>query len=182
MRVVESSNELIIQETPGCLWLFASLFCFVGGVFVYGTLGGFDNLHTVPFWVIPVTFAMGSIALAVGVWLIYHAPVTRIVLNRTDETVRLTRYGLFGKRQSFFSFDDIKQFFLIEEKDDEDNLIWSLGINLTSGETIKISALPSHSEEFKRKFVFETNQFMYKQMPSHQAVLELEDESDTKMS
>lgn len=177
MRVKQSPNELIIQETPGCFWIFGSLFCLVGGVFVYGALGGFSNHDAVSVWTIILTFFMGAIAFAVGFWVIFHAPVTKVRLDRLNETVTLERYGLAGKRKIVYHFQEIKQFFLIEEKDDEDNPIWWLAMDLTGGEKVKISSMPSHSEDDKRSLVFETNQFMYKQMPSHRDVLELEDES-----
>jgi hypothetical protein len=177
MRVKQSPNELIIQETPGCFWIFGSLFCFVGGLFIYGSLGGFSNRDAVSRWAIILSFFMGAIACAVGVWIIFQSPVTKVVLDRLAETVTLERYGLAGKRKTVYSFHEIKHFFLIEEKDDEDNPIWWLAMDLTGGEKVKISSLPSHSEDYKRSFVFETNQFMYKQMPSRRDVLESEDES-----
>jgi hypothetical protein len=177
MRADESGNELIIRETPGCLWLLGGLFCLVGGVFVYGALGGFSNRDEFSFWTLALAFLMGTVGVFAGVWVIYRAPVTKLSLNRTDENVTLTRYGLFGKRADSYRFGEIKQFLLIEEKDDESNPIWLLGMDLTSGETVKISSLPSHSEDFKRRFVFEANQFIYKQIPSpHLALLDLEGE------
>lgn len=182
MKIKQNANELIIRETPGCLWIFGLLFCFVGGVFVYGSLGGFTNWNEVSVWIILMSFVMGAIACGVGYWVILRAPVTKIVISRASETVTHTRYGLFGVKKNIYSFDRIKQFCLVEEKDDESNTIWSLGMELASGETVKISSLPSHFEEFKINFVFESNKFMYKQMPSHETVYELEDESRPKIS
>jgi hypothetical protein len=183
MRADESGNELIIRETPGCLWLLGGLFCLVGGVFVYGALGGFSNRDEFSFWALAAAFLMGAIGIVGGVWIIYRAPLTTLNLNRADETLTLTRHGLFGKRTDLYRFGEIQQFLLLEEKDDESNPIWSLGIELTDGETVKISSLPSHSENFKRRFVFAANQFIYKQIPSpHQALSELEGESATDSS
>lgn len=182
MQTKRAENELIIQETPGCLWILGLLFVFIGGIFVYGSLGGFTNADEVPQYAIYLAFLMGSIGVAAGVWVIFHAPVTKVFINRQTETVALVRRGLFGKRENIYSFEQIKQFCLIEEKDSEGDDIWSLGMELSSGERIKISSLESHSEKFKRDFVFETNQFMYKQMPNYKSALELEDENRTKIS
>lgn len=173
----QSPNELILQETPGCFWIFGSLFCLVGAVFVYGSLGGFSNYEDASFWALFLSFFLGAMALAVGFVIIFQTPVTKLVFDRLSETVVLERYGLAGKRKSVYKFGEIKQFFLIEEKDDEDKPVWSLAMHLASGETVSISSMPSHSEDERRQVVFETNQFMYKQMPSHRDVLELEDES-----
>jgi hypothetical protein len=176
MQIDRTENELIIRETPGCLWIFGLFFALVGGVFVYGSLGGLADYERQAIWMLAFAFVTGGIGVATGVWIIYRAPITKIVVNRIDYKVRMTRYGLFGRRETFYDFDDIEQFCLIEEQDDESNPIWSLGMNLTSGETIKISSLPSHDERFKREFVFQTNEFMYKQISVTESVFELTDE------
>ena len=177
MKIEQTHNEIIISDTPGCLWFVGLFFTMISGIFVYGSLGGFTNYKDYSPWVIGLTFLMGAIGIGVGIWLIYNAPITKIVLNRTDETVFMTRFGLFGKRETVYSFDEIQRFCLVEEKDDEGSNIWSVGMILTNGETIKITSLPSHSEEYERKYVFQTNEFMYKQIPSFRDAFELEGES-----
>lgn len=182
MQTEQTENELIIRETPGCLWILGLFFAIIGGVFVYGSLGGLTDWDRQAAWMLAITFVMGSMGVAAGIWIIYGAPITKVVIDRIENTVLMTRYGLFGKRETFYAFDEIEQFCLIEEKDDESNPIWSLGMNLSRGETIKISSLPSHDERFKQKFVFQTNEFMRKQIPSSEMILELEDEDEPEIS
>ncbi len=182
MQTEQTQNELIIRETPGCLWIFGLFFAFVGGVFVYGALGGFSNWDRHSVWTLLITFVMGSFAVAAGVWIIYGAPITRVVINRVENTLLMTRYGLFGKRETFYDFEEIEHFCLIEEQDDESNPIWSLGMRLADDELIKISSSPSHDERFKQNFVFQINEFTCKQLPSTQMILESEDEDDAEMS
>lgn len=181
MRISQTANELVIEEAPGCLWIFGLFFAFVGGMFVYGALGGLTDYERHEFWMLALAFLMGSVGVGVGLWIIYGAPVTKVVVDRIENTVLMTRYGLFGKRETFYALDEIERFCLVEEKDGEGDPIWSLGINLTNGETIKISSLPSHDERFKSNFVFQTNEFTNKQMPPAQMILELEDERDREM-
>lgn len=176
MQFERIDNELIIRETPGCLWIFALLFLVVGGLFVYGSLGNFTNQSSVPFWLITVAFVMGSIGCAVGLRLIHRSPITKIVVDRDSETVAYTTYGLTGRTHKVYHFDEIEEFCLIEDRDSEGGLIWSLGMEIAGGETIKISSLESHDEIFKRDFVFQANEFMGKQMPIAKSVFELEDE------
>ena len=177
MQIERTENELILSETPGCLWLFSLLFIVVGGLFVYGALGGFTNRSEYSFWVLPVAFLMGAIGCATGLWMIYRSPITKISINRDTETLDYTTYGIDGRTHRTYYFDQIEKFCLIEETDSEGDPVWSLGMEIAGGETIKISALESHRELFKRDFVFRINEFMYKEMPSAQAVFELEDES-----
>ena len=176
MQIQRTENELILRETPGCLWIFGLFFALVGGAFVYGALGGFTDYARHGFWMLAAAFVMGSIGVATGAWIIYRAPVTKIIINRIAGEVLMTRYGLFGRRQTLFHFDEIEQFSLIEDEDDEGNPIFSLGMDLTNGDRLQISALPSHDERFKREFVFQTNEFMHKQIASTEMILQLEDE------
>lgn len=175
MKITQTANELIIKETPGCLWLFGLFFAVIGGFFVYGASGGFTNYHEMAHWVISLTLIMGFIGVGVGIWIIYNAPITKVVVNRLDETVFLSKKSLFGKTTRTFSFDQINNFRLIEDKDDEGEPIWFFGLELNDGEHIKITSLATHSEEAERKFVFQTNQFMFKQMPTFQNYLELDE-------
>ncbi len=167
MRIKQNPNELIIQETPGCLWFVGLFFSMVGGTFVYGALGGFSNWDEVPFWQLALAFFMGAIAVAGGIWIIYQAPISQIVIDRIEDKVLLKRRGLFGKHETGYKFSEIKEFCLIEDKDDEGSPIWSVGIELINSEKIKITSMPLHSEDIQRKYIFETNEFMRKQMPSY---------------
>ena len=182
MQADRTENALIIRETPGCLWLFALLFLIVGGIFVYGAFGNFTDRGAVPFWVIAVAFIMGSIGCAVGLRLIHRSPITKVVIDRDRETVAHTTYGLTGRTHAVYHFDEIEKFCVTEETDDEGAPVWSLGMEISGGETVKISSLESRDENFKRDFVFRINEFMGKQIPSVETVFELENESDDEMS
>ncbi len=182
MQTEQTENELIIRETPGCLWIVGLFFALAGGTFVYGALGGFSNWRDQSLWTLVVAFLMGSIAVAAGIWIIYGAPITKVIIDRVEDTVRMTRYGLFGKRESYYDFAEIERFYLVEEKDTEGDDIWFLGMELTDGETIKISSFASHDERFKSNFVFQTNEFTRKQIPSSQMILDSEDEDDAEIS
>ncbi len=178
MKTKQTANELTFQETPGCLWVVGLFFAVMGGILVWGTLGGFSNWNEVPFWQLALAFVIAASAIVGGVWVISKAPVTKVVINRIENAVLMTRWGFFGRRQTVFSFDEIKRFCLIEEKDDEGSPIWYLGMKMTDDEMIKITSLASHSEEYERKYVFETDEFMRKQIPPAQMVLEFEDENE----
>ncbi len=182
MRLKEEFNQIIIEETPGCLWFAGLFFAFVGGIFVYGSLGGLTDYAKQSPWMLALSGVMGSIGVAVGIWIIYNSPITKVFVNRAENRVLLKRYGLFGKKETVYRFDEIECFRLIEAKDDEGSPIWSFGLELSNGELLKITSLPSHSEEYERRHVFQINDFMQLAIPSYQSSDELKDESETKIS
>ena len=173
MQTEQTQNELIISETPGCIWIVGLFFALIGGIFVYGALGGFTDYDRHAPWTITLTFLMGSAAVGTGVWIIYSAPISKIVIDRIEETVRIRRWGLFGKQERFYAFEEIERFILLEEKDNEGDEVWALGMMLMNDETVRISSVPSHDERFKSNFVFQINEFMHKQLTSVEIALEL---------
>lgn len=176
MRAERSGNKLIIKETPGCLWLFGLFFALIGSVFVYGAIGGYSNFNDISPWVIAAHFFGGLCAIAAGYWIIYNAPLTRITIDRNTETVTQKTRGLSRRSDVVYRFDEIEQFRLIEKPDFDNDFVWSLGMELKDGELIEISAIQSPVESFKRDFVFQTNEFMYKSLTPYQAVLGSDEE------
>ena len=181
MNISQTENELVIRESPGCLWLSGLFFAFVGGVFVYGALGGLNDYARQSPLVLAIALSMGLIGVGAGIWIIYEAPITKIVADRIENTLVMTRYGLFGKRETFYDFDDIEYFCLLEEKDDEGSPIWSFAMKLADEEVIKITSLASHSEEYERVYVFRANEFMRKQLTPTQMFFDGQDEEDAEM-
>jgi len=177
VRIERTGQTLTITETPGCLWLFGLFFAVIGASFVYGAAGGYSNYDRLDRLILVAHMAMGMLAIASGYWIIFKAPITRIKIDRNTETVSYSKKGLAGRSDVNYRFDQIAGFTLIEELDDDGCPIFSLGMQLTDGEPLRVSAMQSHSEQFKRNFVYQANTFMYKQMPSANEVFALEDET-----
>lgn len=176
MKTTQNENFLTLYETPGCLWFVGLFFMLVGGIFVYGALGGLKDYQSQSPWMLAAALLMGSCGIGCGIWIIYGAPITKVVIDRVNAEVVMTKRGLFGKRETVYAFEEIKYFRLIEEADDEGAPVWSVGMELSDGELIKVTSLPSHSEEYERKYIFQTNEFMRKEMPSYRNVFELEND------
>lgn len=178
MHANRTENELIFQETPGCLWFFGLLFAAVGGVFVFGAIGGFRNWDGTAFWQIALTLLIGSSGTAAGFWIIHNAPISKIVIDRVEDKIYLTRRRLFEKSETVYEFEEVERFRLIEDIDDEGSPIWYFGMDLIDGESIKITSLPFHSEEVQERQVFDANEFARKSMPIWETVLEIDERID----
>ena len=178
MHTEQTENELIIRETPGCLWIVGLFFASVGGIFVYGALGGLADYARQSPLMLVLALVIGAIGVGAGIWIIYKAPITKIVINRIENTLSMTRYGLLGSTETFYDFDDIKYFCLTEDIDDEGSPIWYFALKLNDDEIIKITSLASHSETYERQYVFQGNEFMRKQIPPAQMVFEIEDDTE----
>lgn len=181
MKIERSDQILAIKEKPVGLWIVAIFFAAIGAVFAYGALGGYSNFSQITPLVIGVHLFGGLCGIAAGYWLLFLAPITLITIDRSTETVTYRRHGLFGRNDAEYSFAEIRGFSLIEEIDSEGDPVFSLGMELENNESIRISAVQSPVESFKRNIVFQANEFLYKQMPSYRAELEPEDETQTSI-
>ena len=160
MQAKQIDDELILRDAPGCLWLFGAFFVFVGGVFVYGSLGGFTNRDEVPWWLIPFSFFMGATTVGVGIWQIAAHPSSKVTMNSLTKTVLHERRGLFKKSDRIFRFDEIRHFSVEQSEDDESNPIWKLELNLTSGETVELTSVWERNQEKCEAVAQTANQFL----------------------
>lgn len=156
------------------LWFLGIFFAAIGSVFVYGSLGGYSNYNEASRLAIAAHLFGGLTGVAAGYWIFYIAPVTIITIDRDAETVIHRKRGISGKSDIKYRFDEIRQFRLIEEPDFDNDFIWSLGLELADGEIIKISAIESTVESFKRDLVFQANEFMNRPLPSYRDTLDIE--------
>jgi hypothetical protein len=174
MHTNKTENELTIQETPGCVWFIGGGFAIIGGMLTYGTLGGFSNWNEVARWELVISFVIGLSVILGGILTIRVSPISKVVINRIEDTVVVTRRGLFVRDKFVYEFDEIKNFCQIEDVDSDDCPVWFFGFELNTGEIIKITSIPIHSEDFQRKYVFESNEFARKSLPDFHSGMEIE--------
>jgi hypothetical protein len=178
MHTDRTENELTIQETPGCVWFLGAGFAIIGGMLTYGTLGGFSNWNEVSRWELVFAFVIGLSVIFGGIWTIRMSPISKVVINRTENIVILSRRGLFVREKFIYNFDEIKHFCQIEDVDSEDCAVWYFGLELKTGEILKITSIAIHSEDFQRKYVFESNEFARKSLPTWEPALEIDKSID----
>ncbi len=181
MKIERDGQTLAISETPGWLWIFGCFFIVIGAAFVYGASGGYSNYDEATRFEIAAHFIGGLTAVAVGFGVIWYAPLTRLTIDRNTETVTLKRRGISGRANRVFRFEEVKQFFILEDVDSDGDPVWSLGMELADSEIVEISVFKTPDEKFKRDVAFQANELMYKQLPSYRDAFVPEDESSTLM-
>jgi hypothetical protein len=162
MKIKQTENELILRDSPGCLWIFGLFFALIGAVFVFGALGGFTNYDEVPRYAIYLSFLMGAIAVGVGIWQSAAHPLSKIIVDAQVKTVRHTQRGLFKKHDETYHFEEIAQFIVLEDEDDESNPVWKMAMLLNDGETIELTKVWSHDEKQYLETAQNVNQFARK--------------------
>jgi hypothetical protein len=160
MKVFEKENELIIKETPAIIWFIGMFFTIIGGIFVYGSFGGFTNYNEVGIIVIYITRFMAFCAVAVGIWTIYKAPITYIRINNLTKNLNITKTSIFGKSDENINLENVRKFLLIEGRDDENLPIWTFGYEKNDGDLVELASMPLHSEDYQKNLVFQLNKYI----------------------
>lgn len=160
MKIKYAESRLILQDAPGCLWIFGAFFAFVGAVFVYGSLGGFENRSEVPRYAIYLAFLMGAMGVGVGIWQIYEHPLSRIYLDKQSRTIVFKRTGLLRKSEEIYRFEQLAEFFIDEDKDDEGDSIWRVAMKLNGGETIETTKIWERNRKDCERVAATANDFV----------------------
>jgi hypothetical protein len=144
MQIKQSSQQLVLRDSPGCFWLLGMLFVVVGGLFAAGSLGLFTNAHTLSIAQRLLVLLMGSTGVGVGIGVIVQAPQTVSVFDRQMQQVVITRRGLLGRTVSRYSFPDITTLQIREHADSEGSPVFQLELVLRSQQPVPLSRLWMH--------------------------------------
>ena len=182
MKVFQTSDNLIIKENPGCLWLLGLFFAAFGVLFIYGAFNGFILFGIQTPWAVNLTFLLGLLGIAVGVWTIHKTPINNLEIDKLEKQIILSRWGIFGKRTSVYYFEEIEKFRLFEAKTANGSVNWTFGIELIDGEKIPVTSLGNQPEDYENKYVYPLNVFIGKELPACQLNFAAPDESEKEIS
>ena len=147
MRVEERSGELVVRDAPGLHWLLALLFAGVGALFLLASLGVASNVAALRAWERALAFAMGAIAVAVGLWVLDCSPSSRLRVDRTARRVVVTRAGLRGRQEQAWPMADVSGVTVVDKLDDEGGAIFQAHLVLRDGRAVPVSMLWWHGGE-----------------------------------
>lgn len=182
MKFEQHDNLIVIRETPGCMWFVGLFFLLICGMLLFGASGGFSNWHQMKHWQISLAIAMSLCGIAAGIWMIQSAPVTKVFIDRRNLLLTIYRRALFGRESKTYQFDEIDHFFVREDLDDEGSPVYALALRLVDQEVVVINALQLHDEHYHRDFAFRANEFMLKQIPATEMILDSADEDSCEIN
>lgn len=159
MHIKQSSQHLVLRDSPGCFWLLGALFIFVGGLFVSGALGLATDAHTLSLMQRLLVVLMGSTGVAVGVGVIVQAPQTVSVFDRQTQQVVITRRSVLGSTVTRYSLHDVSTVQIREDADSEGSPVFQLELVLRSRQSVPLSRLwmhhrPDHEQIVSRVYDF----------------------------
>jgi len=143
MRVTDRGTSLVIQDTPGCLWLFGTWFV-VGGVLAIALPFVAGNRDDVPRWGKLAAVIMGLAAVVVGWTAMRRSPSTHTELNAASGKGRVRSRAPFGRTQvEEFDLRDIGIVQVLPSRDSEGTQQYSVRLLLSDGRDFPLHVQPS---------------------------------------
>jgi hypothetical protein len=139
MTFKEQQDELVLRDTPGCVWLLGLIFVALGGLFVYGVLGGFNNINELSPMKKGITAFIALSGLAGGLWTIARHPIITTILHQQTRVIEIRRAGLTGKSAEVYTFAQAREFRVIDSKDSDGDPIYEIVLSLNGGREVTLS-------------------------------------------
>ncbi len=147
MRVTERGTRLVVQETPGCIWIFGSWFV-AGGALAMAMPFIAVNRADIAAWGRLVSIGFGAGVAAAGLFTIHAAPAIRTEIDRATGSVRVRSRGP-GRRTRVddFTIRDIGVVQVLPARDSDGDEYYTLRLLLRDGRELALHAQPSYGKD-----------------------------------
>ena len=146
MRVTDRGTTLVIQDTPGCLWIFGAWFVVGGGIALLMPFIA-TNRHEIPVWGKLLAVLMGGVSAAVGAVAIHRSPTTRAEFDAASDRVRVRIRAPLGRtRIEEASLADIGIVQVLPSRDSDGAEQYTLRLLLRDGREIPLHAQASYNK------------------------------------
>jgi hypothetical protein len=145
MRVSHDRDRITIRDRPGSHWLLGILLL-SGGLFgIAATLGLAENAADLGWAGRLMSIGIGGGVAAGALWWLWRSPGSRIELDRTRASIRMTRTGLTGRRELELLFGDVAAVVVEQREDSDGGIVGRPALRLTNGRTVLLSELWLHN-------------------------------------
>lgn len=148
MKVIQqTTNNLILNDSAGCLWMLGLFFVVIAGTFVIGLLGAFYNLNELSEIEKAGAWFVSLSGLAAGIWFIYSNPGTRLDFDKKGNLLTIQRRGLMRNEIEKYRLNNIEDVILIESKDTDGDPVYRIELKLKTEKHARLTELWMHNKE-----------------------------------
>jgi hypothetical protein len=145
MKSTINPEGLTITDSPGCFWLFGLFFCIIGMAAIFA---GLSTMHReIPMWQIAIVIFFGLASISAGMYVIYHSPVSRIVINNANKEILMSHRGLFRHEDQVLRLLDIQSVYILQGKDIDGGPVYTLRFHTNDGRELPVTHLWLHNRD-----------------------------------
>jgi hypothetical protein len=138
MRLKDEPKRLVMWNSPRLHWPLAVLLVTAGGCALLVTAGLVSGARPYTAGARVVAGAVGTLALALGAWLCWRAPLSALVVDRVGRTVTLTRRGLLNTVEEQIPLDAVVDARVTKERDGKGSPRYRVELVLDSGSIVPV--------------------------------------------
>jgi hypothetical protein len=139
MRSFSNPDGLTLADAPGCFWFLGGFFCLIGAAAVIAAISSGLQDHSLGQTLI--TSFLGLAAIGAGIYIIYNAPASRIVISRTRNQVTVSHRGMLRRQEQNYSLSSIRCVYLLESEDTDGDPVYKISMQLADGQELPLSHL-----------------------------------------
>jgi hypothetical protein len=143
MRSHSNPDGLTLADSPGCFWFFGFFFCLVGGAAIIAAISSGLQEHSIGQTLIIA--ALGLAAIGAGIYIIYNAPASRVMISRTRNLLTVSHRGLLRRQEQSYSLSSIQYVYLLESEDTDGDPVYKISMRLADGQELPLSHLWLHN-------------------------------------
>ena len=143
MRSSPNPDSLTLTDLPGCFWFLGGFFCVIGGAAILAAISGGLQVHAAGQTL--VTIVLGLAAIGAGIYIIYNAPASRVVISRTRNLITVSQRGLLRRQEQSYNLSNIQCVYLLESKDIDGDPVYKISLQLADGQELPLSHLWLHN-------------------------------------
>lgn len=144
MRLKDEPRRLVMWNSPRLYWPLAVLLIIAGGCGILVTAGLAGGARPYTIGVRVVAGAVGTLALALGAWLCWRAPLSALVVDRVGRSVALTRRSLFRTATEQYPLDAIADARVTKERDGKGSPTYRVELVLQTGGIVRVPLIRSN--------------------------------------
>lgn len=138
MRLKDEPKRLVMWSSPRLHWPLAILLVTAGGCALLVTAGVASGARPFAIGVRIVAGMVGTLALVLGAWLCWRAPLAALVVDRIGRTVTLTRRGLFTTATEQYPLDAVADARVTKERDGKGSPVYRVELVLHTGGIVRL--------------------------------------------
>lgn len=160
LRVTDRGDTLVVEDTPGCLWLFGAWFV-GGGLIALAMPFVAVNRDAVPWWGRLLVVLIGIATMSAGAFVIRAHPTRRTEIDRRTGTVRVTKRQAFGRRSiEELPVSTIGVVQVFPSRDSDGDVHYALNLVLEDGRTIPLHSQPVYGKEWIDELATRVRQYV----------------------
>jgi hypothetical protein len=148
VRITERGTTLVVQDTPGCFWLFGLWFV-AGGALALAMPFIAVNRDDVSGWAKALSIGIGVATVAAGLFVIRTSPSIRTEIDPARGRVRVTtRVAWRAPRTEEFALGDVGVLQVLPARDSDGDTYYTLRLLLADGRAIPLHRRSAYGKEW----------------------------------